>query len=58
MTSHQEKAQTRAQAQAPKRNHLPRWAFTLIGSGLLALLAGWAYLLVRGLGYLWRLVFY
>jgi hypothetical protein len=61
MTSHQEKAQTRAQKQAAT-NHLPRWAFTLIGSALLAVMAavtaGWAYLLAGGLSYLWRLVFY
>ena len=45
VTSFQEQAaQTEAQ-EVVGRLYPPRWAFTLIGAGLLAVTAGWCYLL-------------
>jgi hypothetical protein len=58
MTPHQEQAsQTEAQTQAPPEGELARWLVRLFGSGLLAIMAAWVYLLALGIGYLWDQVF-
>ena len=44
------------EAQTPP-GELPNWVVRLFGLGLLAMMAGWVYLLAQGVGYLWRQVF-
>ena len=57
MTSPQQQAQTEAQTPTPPIIELPKWAVRLFGSGLLAITAGWVYLLALGVGHLWHQVF-
>ena len=57
VTSDQEQApQTEAQTATPP-GELPKWVVRLFGLGLLAMTAGWVYLLALGVGYLWHQVF-
>jgi hypothetical protein len=57
VTSDQEQApQTEAQTATPP-GELPKWVVRLFGLGLLAMTAGWVYLLALGAAYLWQQVF-
>jgi hypothetical protein len=57
VTSDQEQArQTEAQTATPP-GELPKWVVRLVGLGLLAMMAGWVYLLALGVGYLWHQLF-
>jgi hypothetical protein len=56
-TSDQEQApQTEAQTPPPPVE-ISKWVVRLVGSGALAMTAGWVYLLALGAGYLWHEVF-
>ena len=58
VTSHQEQAaQTEAQTPPPPVIEIPKWVVRLFGSGLLAITAGWVYLLALGVGHLWHQIF-